>query len=201
MTCLGRAGNKKTRSIVGLDREGTDLVSFETRKRRMKNEKKNTDESAIAVDCGGQPPGVLQRGHFGVQRRRAALDSHVVTRAEAVACAGEQRRADGYAALGEAAFGFVERDGEAGPVCVIIIVVDRVVRCGGGGGSGRFRRRRSRRRYDRDYVRDSVGDDDIDVDVVRRHRHHPRCFAVARSVIIFGRREAANGKACKRLKR
>lgn len=104
-----------------------------------------------------------------------------MTRAEAVACAGEQGRADGYAALGEAAFGFVERDGEAVCVCVIIVVVvvvDRVVRCGGGSGSGRFSRSG---RKSGDYVRESVGeDDDIDVDVVRRrrHHHHPRWFAM-----------------------
>ena len=99
-----------------------------------------------------------------MQRRRAALHAHVVARAETVARAGEeQRRADGNAALGAAAFGSVERDGEA------VIVIDRVVRCRGGGGG------RRRRRYDGGYVRGFVGEDDIDVDVVRRrhrHRHH-----------------------------
>lgn len=117
-----------------------------------------------------------------MQRRRAALHAHVVARAEAVARAGEeQRRADGYAALGAATFGLVECDGEAVAalslsllfcvcVCVCVIVVDRVVRSGGGGGAGG-----RRRRYDGGYVRGFVGEDDIDVDVVRRHRHrHPK---------------------------
>ena len=114
----------------------TDLIEINA---YIFNKKRgNTDESAIAVHRGGQPPGVLQRGHLGVQRRRAALHAHVVARAETVARAGEeQRRADGNAALGAAAFGLVERDGEA------VIVVDRVVRCRGGGGG-----RRRRRRYD-----------------------------------------------------
>ena len=171
MTCLGRAG--KPVALWGDDDGGGGGHTLNRKRVFYFILEENTDESAIAVHRGGQPPGVLQRGDFGVQRRRAALHAHVVARAEAVACIGEQSGADGYAALGEAAFGFVERDGEAAPVVCVIGVADRVVvvRCGGGGGGGRFRRRR----HDGGYVRGYVGDDDIDVDVFR-HRHHcPFC--------------------------
>lgn len=121
----------------------TAMRWWRTHRDCQKKKKRETDECAIAVDRGGQTPRVLQRGDFGVQRRRAALYAQVVTHAELFAGAGEQRGADGYAPFGAAAFGFFEGDGEA------VRVVDRVASAGagasvrrrlGGGRGGRMSR-------------------------------------------------------------